>query len=194
MAIHSMAAEIFQSQSKWWAAQCIYSTGNALASPVCWKVLWAPRNAFICGVPINSITSKNTSEKYAGQTSISLSLLSVISDIKYFRIAWCWNSWLFFCSATAQLVPPFSGCSPSGSDRPFGLWTMAECTWPHAKRKVNCLSVAGNESVLSSQYRSLSTSWLNTSPLSPLEMSLVFGVRYSLVVAVKLLLFALTWM
>lgn len=109
--------------------------------------------------------------------------VSLISNqcLKHFRISLWWNLALF-CIVVAQWVPPISGCSLSGSDRPYGLWTMAECTWPHAKRKVNCLSLAaesGNEALLSTQYRSLSKSSLNILTPTLLEISSIFSFWFS---------------
>lgn len=43
-----------------------------------------------------------------------------------------------YCSGSASST--FLWLSHVGVRRTF--WTMAECTWPHAKRKVNCLALA----------------------------------------------------
>lgn len=115
---------------------CICSTGNALVSRFVEK-FHGPRSAFKSSTIIYIVTWMNRSEK----DCLSIFLISN-QWFQYFYITPCQNNWLFFCTAKAQWVPPFCAGFLSGSDRPFGLWTMAECTWPHAKRKVNCLSLA----------------------------------------------------
>lgn len=116
---------------------CVFSTRNALISRVCSNQLCEPVSSFICLRIINIATSKNRSEESPAKPPC-LSLTSYLNILPHVAIN-CWS---------------FSDFSMSESDRPFGLWTMPECIWHHANRKVNCWSIAaesGNEAVLSSQ-------------------------------------------
>lgn len=118
-------------------------------------LLCGSRTAFICSIIINIVTSKNWSEKYAHQATVSLFFLSVTSDLDISESPHVET----LCSSlyrNSSVSPTFLWLFHVRVRRTF--WTMAECTWPHAIRKVNCLlfDANGNEAVLSSQDKRLS--------------------------------------